>query len=465
MIYTLLSLGLLALGLTSLYRDHSHERGALAGGLSYLVGAITVMLWPTNHSAIFDAATHAPGLGRLVNDMCATLSVMLQFIFITSLSKAWYRWRRIAVVVYVALLVGFVELWFPIYGAPGHALARDLYAGYASGPLLVRVWNTIVGLTIPYTCVLAFIGFNQANGRIHNRYPRFTTAAGTTTYGLATVYGSLVVAQLGAAWLGRGDIGIKRFLGPIVVLCLVLILVDTGFVLFGPRILRRLQRGCAYIRQWFSLTEKQAQINRGIERLEQLLVDNTNAAGVASDQRVHLDKYADAAVIDAVDVHLKAHGIAAYERKAGRQAVRYLVLNRANAVRPLYDDERPVGEDEDDSGLAGLDDEGLLVDLSRREQEHLYVHADAARIAGLIILMQRGETLVSGRLTELEPRQEAEGWRREVAALIVEVLRAHARDKKPTLFVVERRKMTRTSFVADRRKVTRKTPKQWKADA
>jgi len=158
---------------------------------------------------------------------------------------------------------------------------------------------------------------------------------------------------------------------------------------------------------------------------------------------VHLDKYADGDVIDAVDMHLKAHGILPYPRKSGRQALRYLVLNRANAVRPLYDEERHAHEDEDDPGLAGLDDEGLLADLSRREQEHLFLHADAARIAGLVILMQRGELLVGGRLSELEPRwRDSDGWRREVAALIVEVLRVRARAKK--LLYMERRAERRT---------------------
>jgi len=444
MIYTLLSLALLAAGVVILRRNSRRETSTVFNGLGYLVGAVSVMLWPEAHSHIFDAATRTPGFGRLLNDVCATLVAIFQFAFITSLAKAWSRWRRIAVGVYGALLALFSGLWSMLHLTQGRGLGHLMYAGYATESPLVRVWNTIVGLTILYVCVLATIGYMRANGKIRNRYPRVTTAVGSAVWATFTLYGGLVVAQLAAAWLGRGDIGIRRFLGPIVVVSVAVALVQTVVVLFGPELTRHGRRWVEYGRQWVSLTEKQARVNRGIERLEQLLIDNTNAAGVAIDQRAHLDKYADATVIDAVDAHLEAHGISHYQRKAGRQAVRYLILNRANAARPLYDEERHATEDEDDPGLAGPDDEGLLVDLSRREQEHLYLHADAARIAGLVILMQRGELLVGGRLSELEPRWRAsDGWRREVAALIVEVLRARARAKRPTSLYLEKRAESR----------------------
>jgi len=368
---------------------------------------------------------------------------LFQFAFITSLAKAWSRWRRIAVGVYGALLALFSGLWLTLQLTSGQGLGHLMYAGYATDSPLMRVWNTIVGLTILYVCGLVTIGYMRANGKIRNRYPRVTTAVGSAVWATFTLCGSLVVAQLAAVWLGRGDIGIRTFLGPIVVISITVALVQTVVVLFGPELTRHGRRWVAYGCQWISLTEKQARVNRGIERLEQLLIDNTNAAGVAIDQRAHLDKYADATVIDAVDAHLEVHGISRYQRKAGRQAVRYLILNRANAARPLYDEERQAAEDEDDPGLAGPDDEGLLVDLSRREQEHLYLYADAARIAGVVILMQRGEMRVGGRLSELEPRWRAsDGWRRDVAALIIAILRARARDTSPPLYI-EKRAVTR----------------------
>jgi len=443
MIFILLSLAFLTVGVVILRRNSRREASTLFHGLSYIVGAISIVLWPESHGHVFDAATRTPGLGRLLNDVNATLAAMLQFAFITTLAGAWSRRRAIAAAVYGGALILFVALWLALRLTLGSALGHLLYAGYAADSLAVRAWDTVVGLTILYVCILAFIGYARASGKIRNRYPRVTTVVGYGVWGTFTLYGLLVVAQLAAAWLGRGDIGIKRFLGPIVVVCVAVALAQTVITLFGPRLSHQGCRWVAYGRQWFSLTEKQTRINRGIERLEQLLIDNANAASVAIDQRVHLDKYADGDVIDAVDMHLKAHGILPYPRKSGRQALRYLVLNRANAVRPLYDEERHAHEDEDDPGLAGLDDEGLLADLSRREQEHLFLHADAARIAGLVILMQRGELLVGGRLSELEPRwRDSDGWRREVAALIVEVLRVRARAKK--LLYMERRAERRT---------------------
>jgi len=335
MIYTLLSLALLAAGVVILRRNSRRETSTVFNGLGYLVGAVSVMLWPEAHSHIFDAATRTPGFGRLFNDVCATLVAIFQFAFITSLAKAWSRWRRIAVSVYGALLALFSGLWSMLHLTQGRGLGHLMYAGYATESPLVRVWNTIVGLTILYVCVLATIGYMRANGKIRNRYPRVTTAVGSAVWATFTLYGGLVVAQLVAAWLGRGDIGIRRFLGPIVVVSVAVALVQTVVVLFGPELTRHGRRWVEYGRQWVSLTEKQARVNRGIERLEQLLIDNTNAAGVAIDQRAHLDKYADATVIDAVDAHLEAHGISHYQRKAGRQAVRYLILNRANAAPSL----------------------------------------------------------------------------------------------------------------------------------
>jgi len=52
---------------------------------------------------------------------------------------------------------------------------------------------------------------------------------------------------------------------------------------------------------------------------------------------------------------------------------------------------------------------------------------------------------VRQRLSELELRQELDGWRRVVAGLIVEVLRACACDKTPVLYV-ERGTMKRLAI-------------------
>ncbi len=340
MIYTLLSLGLLMAGIIIVRRKNKGAPRTTLNGLGYIVGAMSIMVWPASHSAVIDAVSRTPGLGRLLNDICATLAAMLQFGFITNLATAWSRWRKIAVVVYVALLTLFAGIWLALHVALGQDLGRFLYAGYATDSLPVRIWNTVVGLTIVYVCVLAFIGYTRANGKIHNRYPRLTTAVGASVWATFTLYGVLINVQLAAVWLGRGDIGVKRFLGPIVVVCVAVALIQTAIILFGSRLSRQGRRWVTYVRLWFSLTEKRAQVNHGVERLEQLLIDNTNAACVANDQRANLDKYADAEVIDAVDVHLEAHGIPPYQRKAGRQAVRYLIVHRANAVRPLYDENK-----------------------------------------------------------------------------------------------------------------------------
>jgi len=219
-------------------------------------------------------------------------------------------------------------------------------------------------------------------------------------------------------------------------------------VLFGPRLMQRAGSFVAYVRRWASLSQKEARVDRGIAHLERLLRDNTNAAGVAIDQRVHMDAYADAGAIEAVDARLAADGYSPYHRKAGRQAVRYLVLNRANAARPFYDEEQHAEEDDDDDiGVAGIgtsdaahgeadtkdEDEAdardlaLLADLSRQEQEHIYLHADAARIAGHVILLRGDERLATAQLSELDARPAPHSWHHAVAAAIIEVLRERER--------------------------------------
>lgn len=435
MTYLVLSTALCIIGVTSLSRDRSLANGSLAIGASFIVGALSVILWPAASSLAFDTATHIAGLGRLVNDLCATLAVVLQFIFITSLAKDWCRWRRIALAVYGSAAALFVVLWIVLHGTVGRDLARVLYAGYAAGPFPVRVWNTIVAATILSVCVPTFVGYLRARGRIRNRYPQLTVLAGMTTYAIASLYGALIIAQVIVSWLGGGDIGIRRYLGPIVVVCLVAVVGNGGFVLFARRLGTSMHRGADHIRRWLSLTEKQTRINRSITRLEQLLDDNIAAASVAIDQRVYLDEYADGALIDAADEHLQAYGIAPYRRKVARQALRYLVLNRANAARALHED-NVLTEDGDDPIL---DDDALLADLARQEQVHIALFADAAHLASLVILLQRGEDLVRGRLSELAPHRDLDGWRREVAALIVDVLRAHERNTSERLYVERRR--------------------------
>jgi len=201
MIYTLLSLGLLMAGIIIVRRKNKGAPRTTLNGLGYIVGAMSIMVWPASHSAVIDAVSRTPGLGRLLNDICATLAAMLQFGFITNLATAWSRWRKIAVVVYSALLTLFAGIWLALHVALGQDLGRFLYAGYATNSLPVRIWNTVVGLTIVYVCVLAFIGYTRANGKIHNRYPRLTTAVGASVWATFTLYGVLINVQLAAVWL------------------------------------------------------------------------------------------------------------------------------------------------------------------------------------------------------------------------------------------------------------------------
>ncbi len=270
MTYTIFSVGLLVVGVIILRRNSQREASTVLNGLSYIVGAISIMLWPESHSVVFDAATRTPGLGRLLNDVCATLAAIFQFTFITTLARAWYRWRKIAVVYGMVVLL-FTVYWMALHLMMGQQFGHLLYAGYAAASLPVRAWNTIVGLTIFYVCILTFIGYRRASGEIHGRNPRLTTAVGVVVWGTFSLYGAIVVAQIAAVWLGYGDIGARRFLGPIVVVCVAVALIQTVIILFGPHLSRRGHHWVEYGRQWFSLAEKQARVNRGIERLEQLV--------------------------------------------------------------------------------------------------------------------------------------------------------------------------------------------------
>jgi hypothetical protein len=450
--YTVLSVCLAIVGLLTLRRTlrrpGPRTLSTIVNSLGYLIGALSIALWPESHSAAVDTVARTPGLGRLVNDTAATLAAVCQFGFITTLARQWGRRATIAVTAYSVLLTSIVALWIALHIAIGPAFGRALYTGYAGGPVAVRVWNTLVGLTILYTCALTFLGYTRASEKIHNRYPRLTTTAGTAVWALFTLYGGLVVTQIAAVWAGLGDLGLKQYLSPIVVICVVVALGTTMVVLFGPRLMQRAGSFVAYVRRWASLSQKEARVDRGIAHLERLLRDNTNAAGVAIDQRVHMDAYADAGAIEAVDARLAADGYSPYHRKAGRQAVRYLVLNRANAARPFYDEEQHAEEDDDDDiGVAGIgtsdaahgeadtkdEDEAdardlaLLADLSRQEQEHIYLHADAARIAGHVILLRGDERLATAQLSELDARPAPHSWHHAVAAAIIEVLRERER--------------------------------------
>lgn len=445
--YTVLSVCLAIVGLLTLRRPGPRTLSTIVNSLGYLIGALSIALWPESHSVAVDTVARTPGLGRLVNDTAATLAAVCQFGFITTLARQWGRRATIAVTAYSVLLTSIVALWIALHIAIGPAFGRALYTGYTGGPVAVRVWNTLVGLTILYTCALTFLGYTRASEKIHNRYPRLTTTAGTAVWALFTLYGGLVVTQIAAVWAGLGDLGLKQYLSPIVVICVVVALGTTMVVLFGPRLMQRAGSSVAYVRRWASLSQKEARVDREIAHLERLLRDNTNAAGVAIDQRVHMDAYADADAIETVDARLAADGYSPYHRKAGRQAVRYLVLNRANAARPFYNEEQHAEEDDDDIGVAGIGtsdaahgeadakdeddadarDLALLADLSRQEQEHIYLHADAARIAGHVILLQGDERLATAQLSEMDARLAPHSWHHAVAAAIIEVLRERER--------------------------------------
>lgn len=407
----------LMLGCTGLVIQHRDR--SLPGRLyaaSLYVGCVCLFLWPAANSRALDEVTNLAGLGRFVTDFTATACVILQFAFITTLSDQWVLWRRRAIAAYIPLMLLLIVLWGFLRASYGANLERLLYPGYAIHPPAVLLWNVLVGVAITYVSVLGVFGYAYAVATMPcQRYPRAVTGVGVIVYTETTIYGLLVLGQLAASASGVDRTGqyVVRFTAPLVIVCVIISIVTTGYLIIGQALV-------AYVREWFSLTRKQRAINRA-------LADVLNALATASDMRAFLGTYEARGFVRAVDEHCKAHHIPTYRRRCAREATR-IVLPLIGTPRGAADaaDIEDAQDNSDDPRFAGTDDQALLVGLSRRAQEDVYFIGDSNRIATLVILDLRGSVIASDHIPEMEPRREPNGWRREVAALIVEVVHARA---------------------------------------
>lgn len=411
MVHVVLGIALLIYGLIVLRRDRS--RAGQLYGWSYIAGWISLTLWPADNSAVLDTLTRTPGLGRLLNDACAILSVVLQFAFISTLAGVWPRWRQLAMVVSCVLLALLVPLWFVVRLTVTRDFPQLFYRGYYAQPSTLLAWNVLVGFAIAHSCSLSFIGYVRALGAMRTRFTRATTLAAVVVYAAATVYGVLVMAQLAADRAGYGPTGVLHYTGPIVLGCVVATLSSTGVVMFGRKV-------WAYTRQWFSLTRKQMVLKR-------LLKDTINANVLLSDQRVYLERRADHALVRTVDDQCRTHGITSYQRKVARQAVRLVILE-GDLPRPAASAGNMAAGEE----TTEPDYQALLADLSRRIEEDLHFLADAYRVARLVMLDLRDQGLHDDTRPELAPRREPRGWRHDVARLIVAVVRTRMHNESHT---------------------------------
>jgi len=409
-VYLGLGLALLIYGVVVLHRDHS-QAGRLSG-LSYVAGWASLSLWYAPNSAIVDALVHVPGIGRLLNDICATGSVILQFAFISTLAGSWPKWRTYALGVYGVLLTLIVLLWCIVRVTITHNISQLLYHGYYVHPLALFIWNLLVGVTISYTCSLSFIGYMHALPVQRTRFTRVTTRVVSAVYALAAVYGLLIVMQLMADWGGFGHLSILRYTGAIVLICVVTTLVSTGAVIFG-------QASWRYLRQWFSLSYKEAV-------LSQLLQDTINANVLVSDQRVYLERPAARRLVRALKRHLRTQHVSGYQCKVGCQAVRLVILGDSTLRLDSTDEGRDDALETEKAA-----DQDLLIDLSRRIEEDLFSAADSYRVARLVILALRGEDVLPQDLVpDLDYRFEPPGWRRTLARQIVAVIHAYQQDER-----------------------------------
>lgn len=413
--HPILGLLLACIGLVVQRRDRARTSRLYA--LSLYVGCVCLFFWPAQNSSLFDNAIHLPGFGRLITDLTATASVMLQFAFITTLADRWLAWRKGAVAVYVIGMIVLSGLWTYLHAAFGSSLAYLLYPGYAASPPAILIWNIVVGAAITYVSILGVFGYAYAVVTMPPyRLPRATTSVGVVVYSITTIYGLLVLGQLVASKTGLDPTGsgVLRFTGPIVLICVVFTLASTGYIVFGRSVATR-------TRAWFSLTHKQQAIDHA-------LADLLNALATASDMRSFLGKYADRGFIQAVDVHCKAQGVSSYRCKCAREAARIilpLIGAPARTTNAVDIEEEP---DESDEGPPDAEAgyQALLADLSRHVQEDVSFIADSNRIAVLVILDLRGTVIPDDRVPEIELRREPEGWRREVAKLIIEIVHARA---------------------------------------
>ncbi len=410
----------LALGILARRALGPARRGAnVLWALSLVCAGVGLSCWPNPMSAILDTATRTPGLGHLVTDTLITGAFVLQFAFTCTVSDdGWTPKRQGLVALYVALVGLYGAEWAAIHNG------YNFYRGYSGWPPLVLAANLTLVALIEYAAGVGIRGYASYLRDDAHSSERVVAMGAIAVFGLAGLYGLLVLGQTIAAALGLGSTEILAFTGPIMGMAgstaLGVVWLLTGK---GARRLR------AYVQAVFALrrceVELEGREGKVADREERVAEREGNMVNLAvwvEDHLVQMHAEVDERPVNDMATWSAAAGQSAYQRTTTLMTTRLTLLAQARVLRlPRYDLDLLSDKDED-QGQAAEDDAILAEEVPQQVEERQNLLSDLSRL----LQMVDPQPLPEG----IEPREEPPGWRRDAATAIIETLRRYGLDRR-----------------------------------
>ena len=389
-------------------------RASVLWALSLVCACLGLACWPLATAGAIDRVTHVPGLGHLATDTFTSASFVAQFAFTCVVGDCWTPRRRVAVVVYGALVGLYGVLWLAVH------TTYNVYDSYSGWPAPVLTMNLTLVVLLGYAATLGIYGYIGWLRGDADSSERLVAAGATTVFALAVVYAVLVLGQTVASVLGLGSTQIMSVTGPITVTAGV-IAAGVIWLLTGAR--TRPVR--AYVQAVVALRQREAEVEERERRvaareddLTQLKGDIADLAVWVEDHLVQIHAEVDQRPLNDLSAWCAANDIPASQRKVALTVMRLVLLGQARVLRlPRYDLTLLPDEDEGDPGAASV-----ARDLPGEVDEDETFLSDVLRV----LYLADPHPLPEG----ITPREEPDGWRRVVATAMAHALRRYGHDRR-----------------------------------
>jgi hypothetical protein len=357
--------------------------------LSGLCGALALALWRPEDGGLLDHLVHVAGLGRLLSICCMVTAISLQSAELLQGSHGWSPPRRtVALAIGLLLLLFYVASWIAVETtAAGPSLATLIYDRKRAEPLPEMVMNCLLGACLLYPCATVATLYVPIYRRARPGREQLSAFGSIVAWTSGAILGLLVVLQV----LGN------RLRLPAATLN------DASLV----------HMAWGHLPSWVasvrSSDDDPAAHDRFLLDLISYVSDRLAAA------------YGHPAILRDVDARCRQENLTPYRHKVALEATRLITLINARvALAPHFDIAGPI---------EGLDDAPASDPRLRREQRdrHIAFLKDVYRVA----VLADPSTLPP----LVTPPYEPPGWRREVAALIADVLQAHGFVARPLVGV------------------------------
>lgn len=386
--------GLLPVGIMLVLRRPVTRAAYVQFGTAAALGLFFVLsFWPNGPR--FDRLVGMPGAAWLIYQTALVATALGEYTILTvSLTKDWQRWRW-------RLLVGLTLV--AIFWVAGIVLARMphldhtylFYEVAAGRPLPSLIMNVAVGVAVAWGSFLCVGICRQLRRTAQLIKERRWAGHILTLASLGMVLGILYVAQALLSLATGNDAGLFPLMDSV---GLLIVLIWLGRLAF------RVVLALPAVRTWFLAELEPDQVQLG-ERIALNLAAISDLNRLVYDQAVHLSEYADRGVVLDMETWCLKQRVSRYEHDYLHLAASIFTLNRSHIDGLAYQ-----APDPDEVRAA---DEELASDAEFRSDSDTYAAAEAGRVLHLVLG------------TSEDWRREPAGVRREGAAALVNILRAH----------------------------------------